>query len=922
MKKRYINQLLIFLLIIGIIAPNIYIYKPSSVYAAQTGTVTANTLNVRSEPSTTAAKVQLNGTYVYLKQGETVNIVEESGDFYYVSLKFNGKTVKGYVHRDYVSVEAPSPTPTPTPTPKPTKAPTPTPKASVSPTPTPASSTITKTVELKATVNANSLNVRSGPGTSYPKVAGLANGNAVTVISEVVADGVKWYGISFKSDGTTKTGYVSSLYIKLSYKETIKGKIAVSKIKMRSAAGSKSAYLKDKKGNIISLKNGKSVTIADETTISGVKWFKVTFTYSEKKYTGYVEANNVNFKVTVATPTPTPTVTPKPTATPTPTPTPTVTPKPTKAPTPAPTLAPTPTPTLTPTPTPTPTPAPKYTPQLSPNGLYEVWNLERYSTITTPMTGYVCNTYYLNVFTDVITNMSFMFDQNYNLITLNTAQEVTVNQAVVVDGFIYYHISFTYNNTSMTGYVQSDYIHIIDPVQVTGGAPTPSPTPTPTPTPTPDVTDQLDFETKLTLEGFPESYKASLRQLHALYPNWEFKAYHTNLDWKTVIDNESVPGRNLLPNSRSIEWKSLESGAYNWKTDKFTVYDGSTWVTASRAAIEYFMDPRNFLTTSGIFQFELLRYQKQYQNITGVENVLKGTALYNKSYSFTDESGTVQTYTYAETFIKAAEYSGVSPYHLASRVKQEVVTGPTTLSNSVSGTYSGFEGLYNFYNIGANDSAGGGAIANGLTYAKTGTKNPTKNANYMIPWTNPYRSIVGGSYFLGESYINRGQDTIYLQKFNVTPTSTYYHQYMTNVEAPFAEGKKVLTAYGGMTDSPIVFSIPVYLNMPEKAVAAPTTMFNPNNRMKSLKILKVDGKELTITPTFSQTEYNYYLIVDNSVDIVEIKATAVSSKAKVAGGGFINLNVGNNEIDVPVVAENGDMANYRVTIVRSEPSPQ
>jgi hypothetical protein len=121
-----------------------------------------------------------------------------------------------------------------------------------------------------------------------------------------------------------------------------------------------------------------------------------------------------------------------------------------------------------------------------------------------------------------------------------------------------------------------------------------------------------------------------------------------------------------------------------------------------------------------------------------------------------------------------------------------------------------------------------------------------------------------------------------------------------------------------MADSPIVFSIPIYFNMPSSAVSAPTTMFNPNNRMKSLKVTKMDGTELTITPTFSQTEKNYYLIVDNSVDMVDITATTVSKKATLGGGGLFALNVGTNSIIIPVIAENGDIANYTVTIVRSE----
>jgi beta-N-acetylglucosaminidase len=407
-----------------------------------------------------------------------------------------------------------------------------------------------------------------------------------------------------------------------------------------------------------------------------------------------------------------------------------------------------------------------------------------------------------------------------------------------------------------------------------------------------------------------------LRILHTIYPEWEFKAFHTGLDWNTVIAQENIPGRNLLPNSKGVEWKSLESGAYNWKTDTFIVFDGSTWVTASKKAIEYYMDPRNFLTTSGIFQFELLKYQSGYQNLKGVENILKGTAMYNTRYNYVDEFGVPGSYSYAETFIKAAEYSGVSPYHLASRVKQEVVTSATTLSSSVSGTYQGYEGYYNFYNIGANDSAGGGAVANGLRYAKNGSTNAVNNSLYMIPWTSPYRSIVGGSYFLGGSYINRGQDTIYLQKFNVTPISTYYHQYMTNVEAPFAEAKKILTAYNGMADSPIIFSIPVYSNMPSTASSAPTTMFNPNNRLKSLKVLDMNGEDLMITPTFNQTEMNYYLIVPNDVEMIEITASTVSKKATVAGTGYVTLNVGTTISTISVIAENGDIANYTVNIVR------
>lgn len=919
MKERLRHRWLIFLLCIAFILQNINYMNTVHSFAAQTGTVTANTLNVRMEPSTTSDKVMLGDTYVYLKKGETVTILKEEGDWYYVSFQFNGKTVKGYVLGDYIEDSKGSPTPTPSPIPSPT------PKPTAAPTPTKAPSqgntgSVKKAFEYEATVTSNSLNVRSGAGTNYAKVAGLTNGTSVTVINEVMNDTTKWYGISFQSEGKTLAGYVSSQYIKLTFDDTVKGNIKASKTKIRKTAGSNSAYLKNSKGSIISLNKDKSITMKAEETIGSEKWFKVTFTLDSKKYTGYVPANQTYFRVTEKVPTPTPTPKPSPTPTPKPKPSASPTPKPQASPTPKPAASPTPKPAASPTPKPTPKPSatPTPTPTVAPTPPIQdlsqgteplvVSPINIYESITSPQTGFVCNTTFLNVYSNIVNSIECLYDGNYQQIILNNRQKVTVLEAGNLDSIAWYKISFTYNTLEYTGYVWSQYIYIADGTysQVT---------PTPTPIPPIGDTGNVDFELKLINQGFPESYKDGLRQLHAKYPTWEFQAYHTGLDWNTVITSESVPGRNTIPNTKSVEWLSFDKGAYEWKTDTFILYDGKYWVTASKAAIEYYMDPRNFLTDTGIFQFELLKYQSQYQNKLGVENVLSGTALCNSTYSFLDENGIPQTYYYSDTFIKAAEYSGVSPYHLASRVKQEVVTGPTTLSGSVSGTYPGYEGYYNYYNIGANDSAGGGAIANGLNYAKNG-RNATENALYLIPWINPYKAIVGGAYFLGKSYINRGQDTVYLQKFNVTPSSTYYHQYMTNVEAPWAEGRKIAAAYKSMINSPIVFSIPVYENMPGSAAPIPTTQFNPNNRMKSLSIQDIAGNELAITPTFSQTVYNYSIIVKDEIDQVNITAAAVSKKATLAGGGNYPLAVGNNTITIPVMAENGDIANYIINIVR------
>ena len=55
-----------------------------------------------------------------------------------------------------------------------------------------------------------------------------------------------------------------------------------------------------------------------------------------------------------------------------------------------------------------------------------------------------------------------------------------------------------------------------------------------------------EFEAELDEQGFPESYKPYLRQMHADYPQWVFQAAHTGLDWSAAVDAESKPGVTLV----------------------------------------------------------------------------------------------------------------------------------------------------------------------------------------------------------------------------------------------------------------------------------------------------------------------------------------------------------------------------------------
>ena len=60
------------------------------------------------------------------------------------------------------------------------------------------------------------------------------------------------------------------------------------------------------------------------------------------------------------------------------------------------------------------------------------------------------------------------------------------------------------------------------------------------------IDEDDEFEAHLVKEGFPDSYKAALRKLHAQYPNWVFEAQQTGLKWSDVIKAESKVGVNTV----------------------------------------------------------------------------------------------------------------------------------------------------------------------------------------------------------------------------------------------------------------------------------------------------------------------------------------------------------------------------------------
>ena len=446
------------------------------------------------------------------------------------------------------------------------------------------------------------------------------------------------------------------------------------------------------------------------------------------------------------------------------------------------------------------------------------------------------------------------------------------------DGYLWYQIILELNGEEKKGFIRSDYVNVKDTSLPEG--------------------DQ-DFETTLQEQGFPETYKNALRNLHSVYPGWKFKGVHTGLDWNDVVKAESAVGKNLVYYNSPASWKSTDEKAYNWTANAWYGFDGSTWVSASTEAVQFYLDPRNFLDDSGIFQFETLEYE-DYHKEEGVSNLLAATFMRG---NYTDTDGEERSY--ASTFMEAGKATSVNPYHLAARCYQEQGLNG---SASSSGNVGGLEKIFNYYNIGAYPLGRQSAVVTGLIYA-SGT-----DENYLRPWNSRYRSIMGGAKYVGERYVKKGQNTLYFQKFNVVnkENGLYSHQYMTNLQAASAEAAKMKRAYSNLEGTDLVFRIPIYNNMPEVPASRPVSSANPNNYLASLSI-----ENYEILPVFSGSVDSYYVTVDNSVSSVNIKGSPVAGTSTVSGLGTVQLKEGANTINIVCKAQNGETKTYTIMITRT-----
>ncbi len=252
--------------------------------------------------------------------------------------------------------------------------------------------------------------------------------------------------------------------------------------------------------------------------------------------------------------------------------------------------------------------------------------------------------------------------------------------------------------------------------------------------------------TGLSETKMPDEYKEKIEALKSKYPNWKFTFVKTGI--------------------------SLEDYANSQLGASSTLHNTGKYATIEQ--ITECVNPINFLDEQSIFMFEKQNYNESAYRLEGVKSIWNSDL-------------------YAAYVMDAAKSTGLSPYFIAARAGLETGYGTSTLA---AGKVPGYEGYYNFYGIGANDSnplIGGGSYAKGQN------------------WNSKRRAIIEGAAWVKRQYIGCQQNTIYFMKFSFTPNYSW-HQYMTDIYAPSKDAQNYYKAHksGGTLDSEIEFIIPVF----------------------------------------------------------------------------------------------------------------
>ena len=346
---------------------------------------------------------------------------------------------------------------------------------------------------------------------------------------------------------------------------------------------------------------------------------------------------------------------------------------------------------------------------------------------------------------------------------------------------VWYQVQFYVNEVLYTGYIEEAYLAYSDELLLQWKEQFQELFPLERAT----LDGEVDYSD---VEQFPNSYQVYLKTLKEQYPDWIFVPMEVTYKGEKRKWEDCV--REQLGDYSWIWYTAPEA----YRGEQIN----SNWYYASLEGIAHYMDPRNFLTKQNIFQFELNSYNETYHTPEAVQKFLDNTFMEGVIPGEDNPNG----YTHAQVIWNSGKSRKLSPFVLAARVIQEQGTKGT--SAMISGTYPGYEGYYNYYNIGASGKTDEEVLKNGLSYAKS------------KGWDTRIKALDEGADTLSNNYILKGQDTLYLQKFDVEKSRGYLFQYMQNISAAYTEGRSMRSMYEetGVIERAFVFKIPVFSDMP------------------------------------------------------------------------------------------------------------
>lgn len=285
-----------------------------------------------------------------------------------------------------------------------------------------------------------------------------------------------------------------------------------------------------------------------------------------------------------------------------------------------------------------------------------------------------------------------------------------------------------------------------------------------------------------------------VNSLKAAHPNYNFQFYNTGIDWNEAIVRE-YQGHGKSPNNLFSPGTKY-SGKWYCPICGTAKFDNGL-CCASMDALKYMMDPRNSINEDSVFQFKSLDKDKiEYGDIA---RVVEGTFLNNADC--------------INAIIEASQTHNVNAFYLVAKLLTEqgtAGTSPLAQGKNVGGTT-----YYNLFNIGATGNGATAIIDNGINYAA--------NAG----WNTKRLSILGGTSIVKNSYIGKGQNTCYYQKFNVVngESGLFTHQYAQSILSAENEGRKFKSYYtvNGEVKGEHNFIIPLYTNMTKETSPRPST---------------------------------------------------------------------------------------------------